>query len=308
LRQLIDDDALAHAEEARRFYAARRAAAVARATPDPRTADGLAAMRIARTSSTLPPGRGVVECTAAVGARHAPVRVITPTAGTVRGVYLDIHAGGFFMESAARNDARNVRLADATGLAVVSVEYRLAPEDPWPAAPDDCETAALWILEESAARFGTDRVLVGGASAGATLAMTTLVRLRDRGALDRVAGAVLMFGAYDFSGRSPAGRLYVDEWFIEAYVGHVDDRTNPDISPLYADVRGLPPVFLVVGADDIVLEDTLAIAARLIAAGGDVDVRVYPDCDHGFMFHPTAMADVAWRAVDGWIDERLRSG
>jgi acetyl esterase len=120
------------------------------------------------------------------------------------------------VDSAIRNDARNARLADALGVTVVSVEYRLAPEDPWPSAPDDCETAALWLVEEAGRVFGTERMLVGGASPGATLAMTTLLRLRDRDLVHPIAGAVLQFGAYDLSGQSPGGRLYADEWFIRA--------------------------------------------------------------------------------------------
>jgi acetyl esterase len=93
-----------------------------------------------------------------------------------------MHGGGFYMGSAARGDAYNRSLAHALGIAVVSVDYRLAPEHPWPAAPEDCETAALWLVEEAGTRFGTARLAIGGVSAGATLAMTTLLRLRDRGA------------------------------------------------------------------------------------------------------------------------------
>jgi acetyl esterase len=159
---------------------------------------------------------------------------------------------------------------------VVSVDYRLAPEHPWPAAPDDCETAALWLLEEAETRFGTIRLAIGGVSAGATLAMTTLLRLRDRGVAGPFVGAALQFGTYDMSGKTPAGRLLDGEFFIEAYAGHVADRTNPDISPLYGDLRGLPPVLLIIGSLDILLEDNLVMAARLSAAGGEVGVRRLP--------------------------------
>jgi acetyl esterase/lipase len=209
------------------------------------------------------------------------------------------------MDSAARNDARNARLADALGVTVVSVEYRLAPEHPWPAAPDDCESVALWLVEEGRKVFGTERMLIGGASAGATLATTALLRLRDRGLVHPMVGAVLQFGAYDLSGQSPGGRLYADEWFIQAYAGHVPDRTDPDVSPLYGDLRGLPPTLLLVGMLDVLLEDNLAMAARLAAAGNEVDLRVFPASMHGFTSHPTSMATAALDGIETWLASRL---
>jgi acetyl esterase/lipase len=237
-----------------------------------------------------------------VDAGGVPVRILEPR-GAPRGVHLDFHGGGFYLGSTAQDDERNQRLADALGVVVVSVEYRLAPEDPWPAAPDDCETAALWLLDE----FGTASLTIGGFSAGATLAVTTLLRLRDRGVAGRFRGAVLQFGTYDLSGLTPAGRLIADEYFIEAYAGHVPDRTVPDISPIYGDLRGLPPLLMVVGALDVLLEDDLAMAARVCAAGGSVDLRVYPESQHGFTNRSTGMAKAARQDIERWLESLLDS-
>ena len=303
LTHLIDGGTAAHLEESRTFNAAVQAAAGDRPQPDLATPEGLHEARSMLTPR--PPDPRAVDRIAHAGGRRVPVRVITPRQGHVRAVYLDIHGGGFYLGSAARSDSRNAVLADALGMAVVSIDYRLAPEHPWPAAPDDCETAALWLLEHAETVFETPRLMIGGASAGANLAMTTLLRLRDSGQVQSFAGAVLQFGAYDLSGRSPSGQIYAGEWFIKAYAGHVVDRTNPDVSPLYGDLRGLPPTLLIVGTLDILLEDSLVMAARLSAAGNEVDLRVFPESPHGFTSSPTAMATAALNGVESWLASRL---
>ncbi|MET9777876.1 alpha/beta hydrolase fold domain-containing protein [Streptomyces sp. NPDC006367] len=283
--------------EARDFYRSRAAGR------GPGTPEELEEARAKRPAprAAVPPA--VEETVEAAGTR-VPVRILTPADGPPQGVYLDMHGGGFYMDCAARGDERNRALADALRLAVVSVDYRLAPEHPWPAAPDDCEAAALWLVEEAAARFGTSRLAIGGTSAGATLALATLLRLRDRGLAGRFTGAALRYGTYDLSARTPAGRRIADEYFIQAYAGHVQDRTVPDISPVFGDLSGLPPTLLVVGSADVLLEDNLALAARLSAAGNDVELRIYPDAPHGFTGHPTTMARTALSDIDSWLRDR----
>ena len=168
LANLVDKGSVVHVEESRTFYAAKKAAG---GQQGPSNYEELKEAR-----GSLPAGpvdSRTVERTARAGTGQVQVRVTSPRSGGSRATYLDIHGGGFYMESAARSDARNARLADALGVTVVSVEYRLAPEHPWPAAPDDCETAALWLVEEGGKAPGMERLLIGGASAGATLATTT---------------------------------------------------------------------------------------------------------------------------------------
>jgi acetyl esterase/lipase len=295
---LLADVPAEQVDEARNFYHSRAAGR------GPSTPEELTQARSRRSAPAPADPPAIEELVEASGAR-VPVRIFTPTDGRTRGVYLDIHGGGFYLDSAARGDVRNRELADALHIAVVSVDYRLAPEYPWPAAPDDCEVAALWLVEHAEALFGSSRLAIGGSSAGATLALATLLRLRDRGAVDGFTGAALQFGTYDLSAQTPAGRRIADEFFIQAYVGHVEDRTAPDVSPIYGDLRGLPPALLVVGSTDVLLEDNLAMAGRLAAAGNDGELRIYPESPHGFTSHPTAMARTALRGIDSWLLERV---
>ncbi|MEV6773424.1 alpha/beta hydrolase [Nocardia sp. NPDC051030] len=297
LTNLIDPRRRLLADQSRAFYEKRPAGR------GPNSSEELRAFRAA-VASPAPANPPAVEEFVTVDGRSATLRIHTPVDTTVKGVFLEIHGGGFYMGSAAAGDVRNRRLADTLGIAVVSVDYRLAPEHPWPAAPDDCETAALWLVEHAQERFGTTKLAVGGASAGATLAMKTLLRLRNRG-ITEFNCAVLQFGTYDLSAQTPAGRLIADEYFLDAYAGAAPDRTDPDLSPIYADLSNLPPILMVVGTADILLQDNLAMAARLSACGADVDLRVYPDSPHGFTGHPTPMAQAALDDIHTWLDGHL---
>ena len=172
---------------------------------------------------------------ARAGTDQVPVRATSPSSGGSRATYIDIHGGGFYMGSAARSDAGNARLADALGVTVVSVEYRLAPEYPWPAAPDDCETAALWLIEEGrqGVRHGADigRWRLGRSHAGHDNAASAA---GPGPCPTRWSAPCCSSARYDLSGQSPGGRLYADEWFIQAYAGHVKIGLIPTCRPFTA--------------------------------------------------------------------------
>ncbi|MCS3780361.1 acetyl esterase/lipase [Tsukamurella ocularis] len=125
--------------------------------------------------------------------------------------------------------------------------------------------------------------------------------MRARGDVAAFRGAVLEAGTYDLTAHSPSGSVVVDDYFVDAYAGHVEDRSVPDVSPAYGELRGLPPTLIVVGGRDVVLPDNLLMAARLSAAGNDVDLRIYPDVPHGFSNHPTPVGRSAAAAVDSWL-------
>jgi len=250
-----------------------------------------------------------------------PCRVFLPD-GPPKGVYLHFHGGGMITGAAVMNDISNRELARSHGLAVVSVDYRLAPEHPFPAGPDDGVAVAAWLLENAERELGSARLLTGGESAGGYMAAAVLLRVRDElRAIERFAGANLVFGVYDF-GRSPSqrglrphdGPDVLDpaaiRFFSDCYLpGRTDDeRRDPSISPAFANLRGLPPARMSVGTTDHLLDDTLMLASRWAAAGSEVELFVAPDMPHGFMFFPCAISRRWAEETDRWFARILARG
>jgi acetyl esterase len=218
------------------------------------------------------------------------------------GVLLHIHGGAWMAGSPEMMDLLNEIVVDKCNVAVVSVDYRLAPEHPYPAGPDDCETAATWLLEHAVEEFGSDRLLIAGESAGAHLAAVTLLRMRDKhSAAARFLGANLVFGAYDLS-RTPSQRgvgiaagtdiLDGSGFPLDLYLPAMSEeqRRDPDVSPLYADLSGMPPALFSVGSSDHLLDDSLFMAARWEVAGSGSELLVYPDTPHGCIALPSVAA------------------
>ena len=261
------------------------------------------------------PSPMAVEATIPGPAGGIPVRLFVPD--EPRAMFLHIHGGGWIMGRPQMSDLTNEHLAKRHGLAVLSVDYRLAPEHPYPAGPDDCEAAAAWMLEHGPERWGTDKMFIGGESAGGHLAAVTLLRVRDRlGAIDRVPGANLVFGWYDLRGTPSifgnGGRpdvLSPDamQMMLEAFIPDMSEaeKRDPDVSPLFADLSGLPPCLVSVGTNDHLADDSLFFAVRMAAAESPVELAVYPDSPHGFMALPSEMAKTHAKRLDSWIASLL---
>jgi acetyl esterase/lipase len=232
------------------------------------------------------------------------LRVLRPSS-ELRGIYVHAHGGGWSFGGAADHDAEFEALAASAGVVVGSIEYRLAPEHPYPAPLDDCERALRFVLDGG---LGSDLpIVIGGESSGANLILASALRIRDS-AQRPVDGAVLFYGAYDLSG-TPSSRNYgvgigmvnsvTLPYFYDLYTSGKVEYTDPDVSPLYADLAGLPPVLLIVGTADPLLDDTLFLHARLLAAGVQVKTFIGPGGLHGFNFLPL---DVGRRAVQAQVD------
>lgn len=222
------------------------------------------------------------------------LRVVAPEKS--RGVYLHIHGGGHVLGAADQQDRLLEHFADTAQLTAVSVEYRLAPEHPFPAGPDDCEAAALWV-HDHLRDFGGDRLAIGGESAGAHLAALTLLRLRDKHRRTPFHAANLVFGVFDL-GLTPSARAFGNERLVlrtldiqkfgEAFLPGLDaeQKRAPHLSPLYADLRGLCPALFTVGTRDALMDDTLFMHRRWIAAGNKAELAIYPGACHGFIAFP----------------------
>jgi acetyl esterase len=239
-----------------------------------------------------------------------PLRVYVPE--KIDAVYLHIHGGGFMLGRAHHSDEPCFRIANACNVATVSVDYRLAPEHPFPAGLDDCQAAALWVIHHLKEEFGTDRLIIGGESAGANLSVATLLRLRDRQGFTGFSGACLTYGVYDLSG-TPSSLNWGEErvliltsrtmeWFNENYAPR-ELWKNPEVSPLYADLQKMPKALFSVGTLDPLLDDSLFMAGRWTAAGNEAELAVYPGGIHAFNAFPIPLADKANNRIIEFIKQ-----
>jgi len=222
------------------------------------------------------------------------------------------HGGGYRVGSTATQRGLVAHIARSTGAATASVEYRLAPEHPCPAAIDD----GLAAYEAVASEPGR-RVVLSGDSAGAGVALAVAIAARDRG-LPQPAGLALISPWVDLA---MTGASYARNAKAEAvltvsllrdaardYCGG-RDLDDPLCSPLYADLAGLPPMTIHTGSHDLLQSDCEALAERVRISGGEAELRVFEDLWHDFHLHAghLADADLAVAELGAWIAARLRA-
>ncbi len=205
-----------------------------------------------------------------------------------------IHGGGYVLGSVERDDLLAKHLARVGQCVVASVEYRLAPEHPFPAPVEDCYAALKWLSAHSA-EFGVNksRIAIGGASAGGGLAAGLALLTRDRAEVE-VAFQLLIYPMIDDRNIAPASATVPDTfvWTREnnlmgwrALLGR--EPGGKDVSPYAAaaratDLKGLPPAYIPVGDLDLFLDENITYAQRLLAAGVPTELHVYPGAFHGF--------------------------
>jgi epsilon-lactone hydrolase len=269
---------------------------------------------------TLPERRALMD---SAGAPPAPGTAVEPadadgvpaewvTAAGVSGdrVLLFFHGGAYHLGSPARLRSVVARLSVAASARVLSAGYRLAPEDPFPAAVEDALTAYRWLIAG-----GTDarQVVISGDSSGGGLALAALVALREAG--DPLPGAAVVMSPWTdlaLAGESlrtraaadvlltPEGAREAADWYLAG-----QDPRHPHASPLYADLRGLPPILIQAGDAEILRDDSARFAVAAQAAGVDVTLEIWPEMPH--VWHVFAgllpEADQAIERIGAWLRE-----
>jgi len=265
----------------------------------------------AAVTPTAPPGTTV----SVVDAGGVPAEWVVPADAGDGRVLLYFHGGGYQMGSPATLRHLVALLAAAASARCFSVDYRLAPEHPFPAAVDDAVAAYRWLLS-----IGTDpaRMVVCGDSAGGGLALGSLVALRDAG--EPMPAAVVLLSPWTdlaLTGESLRTRADVEVMVTPAgmpetaglYLAGADPR-HPYASPLYADLTGLPPLLIHVGDAEVIRDDSTRLAVRARAAGVPVTIEVWDEMPHVFPAFAGLLpeADQAIEHIGGWLADQLPGG
>lgn len=210
-------------------------------------------------------------------------------------VLIYIHGGGFTAGTAVAYRGLSSRYSTASGCRVMAIDYRFAPEQPYPAALDDCVAAYRWL----ARRTPPQRIALAGDSAGGNLVVALLLRLRDAGdPLPAACAAVSPIYDMALTGESVTARADRDPAILPsslracsaAYIGDADRKT-PCASPLYADLHGLPPLLLQCGSEEMLRDDSARLAAKAKAAGVDTTFEEWPDMIHVWHLYATTVPE-----------------
>ncbi|EEU33700.1 uncharacterized protein NECHADRAFT_56228 [Fusarium vanettenii 77-13-4] len=264
--------------------------------------------------------------------RPIPCRLLRPQNNKpLCAVFMHIHGGGWVLQDETYQDPRLQAIADDHGLLCISVGYRLAPEHPFPAGPEDCYDAAEWLVANAEEILGAPLGFIGGESAGAHLSMLTTIHLLQHDKVEfssfRLRGIMLHFGCYSvdwtprvYSYRRGQSCLVLDRDsvtdFREAFLPDCPPETlkDPRVSPLYADLESLrgrlPSALFTCGTEDCLLDDTLFMNSKWLVAGGESVLCIIPGAPHGYIMFPRHLvgsgAEAGMRAVDDFLAVRTK--
>ncbi len=224
-------------------------------------------------------------------------------------VLLYLHGGGYVLGSPDSHRYLAWKLAEASGMRVLVVDYRLAPENPFPAAVDDATNCSRWLLDYG---FNPKYIARGGDSAGGGLAAATMVQLRNLG-LPQPNCGILLSPWTDLSLSGPSiesnanADVILSRAALEGMATHYldeRDRKAPLASPLFADLTGLPPLLIHVGSTEILLSDAEQLAEKLNENGGTARLEIWPKMPHVFQMFGSRIPE-GRKAIDS-LGEYLR--
>jgi acetyl esterase/lipase len=237
-----------------------------------------------------------------VTAGGVPAEWIIPAGVMTQRCILCLHGGSFFAGSINSHRSLAANIATAAGERALLIDYRLAPEHPFPAGPEDCLAAYVWLLEQG---IPSNFITIVGDSAGGALAVGLAVTLREAGK-PKPAAVVCLSPALDlaFNGETWKKNANSDVTLdfekekagVELYLNGADPR-NPLVSPLYADPKGLPPILIQVGSDEALLADSIRFTEKAKAARVDVTLEIWEGMQHEWQF-AVGIFPEAQRAVD----------
>jgi acetyl esterase len=254
-----------------------------------------------------------------VPTRHGPIRirVYHPDGIKPKPAFIYLHGGGWVLFSLDTHDRLMREYAMRGDVAVVGIDYTRAPEGKFPQPIEETVDVVHWLVREGAVLgLDTTRLAIGGDSAGANLSVATALTLRDAGETP-LRGLVLNYGSYDMDmfaqsvaryGNGDFGlSTHMMVWFRWHYLRSVEDANNPLASPLRANLKGLPPAFMVITELDVLYDNNIKMAEALRGAGVAVEANVYPGTVHSFL-EAVSIADVSDRALQEtavWLQRLL---
>ncbi|NYD40444.1 alpha/beta hydrolase [Nocardioides panaciterrulae] len=260
-------------------------------------------------------GRQPIGAVRSLNVAGRPARLYLPTGAATTGpTLLFLHGGGWVYGGLASHDGTCRFLAERSGVRVLAVDYRLAPEDPFPAAYDDARAAYRWLVDNArAVGADRDRLAVGGDSAGGCLAATTAIEAAREGL--PLAFQLLVYPGTDHTATAGSRATFSEGFYLTkdfmdlatgSYVPADADPRDPRLSPLYADLPAeLAPAYVATAGFDPLRDEGEAYAARLAEAGVKVELRRFEDQIHGFLNVLLARSS---RRADEEIAQALRAG
>lgn len=252
------------------------------------------------------------------GSNVIKVRLYHPSATPNSPAFFYLHGGGWVLFSLDTHDRVMREYAKRANVCVIGIDYSLAPEHRYPSQIDEIVYTILWC-KQHADKLGInpEKLVIGGDSAGANLSTAGCLKLLAEGRSDIIKGLVLNYGAFDarivnsqIIPSNPDEILLTSEemvWFWENYLGDNSLAEEPLVSPLLAELSGLPPAFMAIAEYDILYQQNVAMQRRLKASGVSVDAHVYQGAIHGFLESICygGVAEQAFQDTALWLQKRL---